>query len=364
MKFFKSILLAVSSFTFCLDALMAQNNFPPTGNVSIGVASPTSLLHMAGSGQLSIGTPDVANTEGAALTSNELRFRSTGNYYMALGMVPGSYEMQFVNKNNGTMGGFRADVLKVNNIYSMNNFIVGNVLDGQLKVGGQGYASTPLHVKENYSVADYFPAMIIESHKTSATGALVPLNLHLQPVNNGGTSDNVITGISFGGAVLPGNNYSTNSEAAVIVESGSSYGTKMHLATTNSFAAGAQKRLTIDHAGNVGIGTTTPDVNAKLHVSGNIFASNKIAIGTTDIAKINSYALAVNGDAIFNKAKVKLYGSWPDFVFEEKYELLPIAQLEQYIKKNKHLPNVPSATEVEKEGIDLGANQATLLLKK
>ena len=58
-----------------------------------------------------------------------------------------------------------------------------------------------------------------------------------------------------------------------------------------------------------------------------------------------------------------MYGNWPDYVFEEKYGLLPIAELEKYIQQNKHLPNIPSASEIEKEGIDLGANQ-TLLLQK
>jgi hypothetical protein len=115
--------------------------------------------------------------------------------------------------------------------------------------------------------------------------------------------------------------------------------------------------------GVVGIGTNAPNANAKLDVAGNIFVSNKIAIGTTDMAKIGTYALAVNGDAIFNKARVKLYNTWPDFVFEQQYTLLPIAELEEYIQQYKHLPGVPSAQEVEQQGIDLGSNQATLLQK-
>jgi hypothetical protein len=38
-------------------------------------------------------------------------------------------------------------------------------------------------------------------------------------------------------------------------------------------------------------------------------------------------------------------------------------QVEKYIQQNKHLPDVPSAAEVKKEGIDLGDNQAVLLKK-
>jgi hypothetical protein len=113
--------------------------------------------------------------------------------------------------------------------------------------------------------------------------------------------------------------------------------------------------------GNVGLGTSTPQ--AKLDVNGNIFTSGKLAIGTTDPAKIGAYALAVNGEAIFNKAKVKLYGTWPDYVFNKNYKLRSLGELERYIQDNAHLPGVPSAAEVEKNGIDLGDTQAALLKK-
>jgi hypothetical protein len=79
--------------------------------------------------------------------------------------------------------------------------------------------------------------------------------------------------------------------------------------------------------------------------------------------RISNYALAVNGNAIFNKVKVQLYGLWADYVFNDTYKLLPLSSLEKFIQKNKHLPDVPSAADVEKNGIDLGENQA-LLLKK
>lgn len=118
----------------------------------------------------------------------------------------------------------------------------------------------------------------------------------------------------------------------------------------------------ITSAGRVGIGTAIPNSNAKLDVNGNIFSNGKIAIGTTDMLNIGTYSLAVNGDAIVNKLKVKAY-PWADYVFNDNYPLLPLPEVEKFIQTHRHLPDVPSATEVEKDGLDVGDNQAILLKK-
>lgn len=85
-----------------------------------------------------------------------------------------------------------------------------------------------------------------------------------------------------------------------------------------------------------------------------------VAIGTADA---KGYKLAVNGQAIFEGVKVKLLPNWPDYVFKRDYRLMPLAELEKFIQQNNHLPGIPAAAEVEKEGIDLGSNQAALLKK-
>jgi len=54
---------------------------------------------------------------------------------------------------------------------------------------------------------------------------------------------------------------------------------------------------------------------------------------------------------------------WPDYVFEDDYNLLPLSEVEQYIQQNKHLPQIPSAREVEENGVELGDMQRKLLLK-
>lgn len=88
--------------------------------------------------------------------------------------------------------------------------------------------------------------------------------------------------------------------------------------------------------------------------------SGNVGIGTIDT---KGYRLAVNGDAIFNRVRVKPYANWPDYVFDNQYELPPLKNLEIFVHTNNHLPGVPSSDEVEKNGFDLGDNQ-TILLKK
>ncbi len=91
-------------------------------------------------------------------------------------------------------------------------------------------------------------------------------------------------------------------------------------------------------------------------------ASAKVCIGGTQAA--TGYKLSVTGKIICEELKVLLTANWPDYVFESEYHLMPLNQLENYISENKHLPGVPSATEMEeKGGMEVGEMQ-TLLVKK
>lgn len=78
-----------------------------------------------------------------------------------------------------------------------------------------------------------------------------------------------------------------------------------------------------------------------------------------------NFKLYVADGIMTEKVKVTLRSSsdWSDYVFEDDYKLLPLEEVEAHIAKNGHLPNVPSAEEVAKEGIDLAKMDAKLLEK-
>jgi len=117
----------------------------------------------------------------------------------------------------------------------------------------------------------------------------------------------------------------------------------------------------------IGFGTHTTNVNSKddidLYISGSgdTNGSGNVGIGTT-IIPVN-YKLAVAGKIITEEVKVKLQSSWPDYVFKKEYKLLSVEEVEEYIKKNGHLPKMPSAKEVAKGGFLLGEMNKKLLEK-
>ncbi|UTW63137.1 hypothetical protein KFE98_02985 [bacterium SCSIO 12741] len=82
------------------------------------------------------------------------------------------------------------------------------------------------------------------------------------------------------------------------------------------------------------------------------FANTKVGIGTTKMGS-GPYKLFVAGGIRTEEVKVDLASTWPDYVFEEEYELKDLSEVKEFIEENHHLPNVPSAAEME-DGIELG----------
>ncbi|MDR0941221.1 MAG: hypothetical protein LBM68_03225 [Bacteroidales bacterium] len=166
--------------------------------------------------------------------------------------------------------------------------------------------------------------------------------------------------------------------------------------------------------GNVGIGLTNGAMpSQKLHVVGNAYFSGKVGIGTTAPSRnlevvgevvitnnseaewtmplwikinqntdkpivitnttTNTDVFRINGNGTVGAKKiyaeafdvvptaVGIY--WFDHVFASNYKLRPLSDVEQFIKTNSHLPEIPSAVEVNENGFSLVDMQAKLLMK-
>lgn len=88
-----------------------------------------------------------------------------------------------------------------------------------------------------------------------------------------------------------------------------------------------------------------------------------VLIGTTNEALGDGYRLRVNGRIISEEVKVQLQAQWPDYVFAKNYDLKPLEEVEKYIQTNHHLPNIPSATEIESSGLEIGEMQRKMMEK-
>ncbi len=163
-------------------------------------------------------------------------------------------------------------------------------------------------------------------------------------------------------------------------------------------------------AGNVAIGTNIPDANTKLTLqtpadfatalsirnpSGSAMLNayvggpangNTISLGTPGVMPIAIYTnsanrifiaangnigigtdnpinkLSVNGDIRSREVTVET-ANWPDYVFEQEYNLRPLEEVEKFILQHKHLPEIPTANDMHSNGLKLGDLQKKMMEK-
>lgn len=108
---------------------------------------------------------------------------------------------------------------------------------------------------------------------------------------------------------------------------------------------------TASTAGTIGIWTSG------MGFTFNVARNGNVGIGTF----YPQYPLSVNG--IIQAKEVLVNTGWSDYVFDPKYRLKPLQEVASYIQANHHLPDIPSAKEVETKGINLGEMQSKLLAK-
>lgn len=208
---------------------------------------------------------------------------------------------------------------------------------------------------------------------------------------------------------------SGNGSASLIYAQRNNLGLGSSLFFWNSDASGIQQpRMTITDGGNVGIGTTTPQ--SRMHLvqndnlaalvlessslgwgsgmyfknttptTGRLYGIYSSSFGSLNIADatagVDRIFIAANGNVGINTNKVsdvnyRFYvegairtrrivvdqATWSDYVFDSAYRRMPLEQLASYVQEKRHLPEVPSADSVAKNGLDLGGSQAVLLKK-
>lgn len=90
--------------------------------------------------------------------------------------------------------------------------------------------------------------------------------------------------------------------------------------------------------------------------------TGSVGIGTTNFVG-GFHKLYVGGSIIAEEMTAKLEADWPDYVFSADYEMMSNEALRAFIKENGHLPGIPTAAEVNQNGIEVAKTEALLLEK-
>ena len=332
-----------------------QNIENRTGKVGIGnVTSPQAKLHVAGDAS------EDANILLASTGTNKsvIQFRSSGN-----NITVGSDNVMKFNAPN--MQFYPTGQVAVNGAFKATGNVTLSGLAGSsskvLTVGTNGQLSSVEYSTFNDNLGNHTAEQNI--------------NLNGKKIVNGTSTTKGIF-VSTEGKVRIGTGFTVPSNALEVD------GTIVSSELKISNLANATPQALIIYpdglvhatsystlADNMGNHTATQNINLDGNkIVGSSASTNGLFVGTNGNVRIGdgsgnpSKALEVNGIVRSKEVLVEITG-WSDFVFEKDYKLMSLAEVEQFVKQHGHLPDVPSANEVEENGIGLGEMNALLLQK-
>ncbi len=141
-------------------------------------------------------------------------------------------------------------------------------------------------------------------------------------------------------------------------------------AIVNFYNGGASKGFINQQDNDLKIGTVATNDPGRFIVRTNgldrlwVDSVGYVTIGGKIGPTLNGpYRLAVRGKIAATDFNVVASGSWPDYVFDPSYKLRSLEETEAFINEHKHLPNIPPAAVVDKEGFALGDMQKRMMEK-
>lgn len=369
MKKYSTLLISLLVSTH----LFAQNKIESSGHVGIGTQNPAADLEV--NGRFLVGA---ANLDVNGGLGNLNYLSNTGKMLIGWNRLSGMGETAFIsNQGNGASGGF--SFYNYDNsggqrlLMLMNgngNVGIGNATADQkltIKGGGIGFDHNSVD-KKLYSPQDG----VLEwfTNQGAYERGFSVSHQGERRVYFNVLGDSYLMGGNFGiGTLTPKFKLDIadgdiRTSGSLFVSSGNATGAGIKLAddgdivdlndgwATHRFSLGL--RITNANAAGEPVIQLANGVNNTI----TYFNSGNVGIGTSNPTE----KLAVNGKIRAREIKVEAE-NWPDYVFENNYHLPSLEDVEQHIKDKKHLPDMPSALQVESNGIELG-EMNKLMLKK
>lgn len=213
---------------------------------------------------------------------------------------------------------------------------------------GQFYAGPSSSALSLYAVTyGSSRAALFESHNANNNSAAVYI------LKNGGPALQVAGGVNAGThdpdstlSVTGGSD--TSADGGGYIVAGSVAGTNVSIDNNEIMARsnGAVATLALNAEGG----------NVTLVQGG----TGGVTVGTTVLP--TGVKMAVDGKVLCEELEVQLSQDWPDYVFAENYDLMPLKELEEFVRAKKHLPNIPAASAVG-TSVKVGETQTALLRK-
>jgi len=315
-----------------------NNIYYDNGMVGIGTSSPNSTLHMRNSNPVFLlqGLNDAASFSSfrdSEPTQLQIqKHTSNGGCLIDFDPMPldgtGASKIRFFRSTN-TSGPTHIALHNGNNSTAVSTLLGVNGADSWFQAYGGNFGigtttpETPLHVVTS---TQYNPSTALYGAKGALFLSHISGSMVLGPYGPAIS----FSGINTGRRRAAIASVQTTSDPDQV---GLAFFTHPGTAASNDEVI---QVMVITHGGSVGIGTDTP---------------------------ANGYLLSVDGNVVCEEVLVETSSSWPDYVFEDDYELEKLDELESFIKTNKHLPDIPSAKEVEEKGFHLGDMQTRLVKK-
>lgn len=155
-------------------------------------------------------------------------------------------------------------------------------------------------------------------------------------------------------------------EAKLHIKADSNEDAGLFIEATNVSKKAYLKLFDENHLISVDSNTGLSISSKKSHINldaNQVLMKSKVTIDIPEGLAENDYALSVSGGIITTKVMVKEVSEWYDYVFDKEYDLTPIENVQSFIDKNGHLPDIPSEQDVLNNGYDM-VKMDGILLKK